>query len=175
MPAPPSQAARPMENNLSIYGPGFAIMRKNSLLFMASLAQGLSVIISYRKKCILVVKRRIPRTDANDSCHPASNNPVGLMSKRTIAANESVLRELDFRRKKNDTQKTKHIIAARSVGALGGTISKKTATAIMQTPARARLLNPAVLQSHQIIPIRMPRCIPERLIKCSRPVLRNAL
>ena len=120
------------------------------------------------------LKSIIPNTDANDNCQPASNKFVGLMSNRIIAASESVLMELERRRKKNDAQKTKPIIAALTVGALGGTIKRKTTIAIIQIAARARFINPAVLHSHQIIPTKIPRCIPERLIKCKRPVLRNA-
>jgi len=96
------------------------------------------------------------------------------MSNKMIAANDNVLTGLCLRRKKNDAQKTQPIIAALTVGALGGTINKKTAIAIIQIVARARFINPAVLHNHQIIPIKIPRCSPERLIKCSRPVLRNA-
>ncbi|GAI26058.1 unnamed protein product, partial [marine sediment metagenome] len=59
------------------------------------------------------------------------------------------------------------MIAALIVGALGGTINKKTARAIMQTVARVDFIRPAVLHSHQIIPIKIPKCNPERLIKCS--------
>ena len=175
MPAPPSHAARPVENNRNKYGPGLEIMRKNGFAFGAFTRQGKPVIFSYRKKWIRFAKSIIPSTDANDNCQPASNKDVGLISKRIIAANESVLRGLDLRRKKNDTQKTKHIMAALSVGGLGGTISRKRHIAIMQTIARARFINPAVLHNHQIIPIKIPRCIPERLMKCSSPVLRNAL
>ena len=149
-------------------------MRRNALAFCLSLFRNRSFTCSYMNTLIRSVRSIIPSTDANDSCQPASNNCVGLMSKRTIAANDSVLRGLDHRRKKNDTQKTQHIIAALSVGALGGTISKKTPIAIIQTTARARFIKPAVLHSHQIIPARIPRCIPDRLIKCSSPVLRKA-
>ncbi len=117
----------------------------------------------------------MPSTDANDNCQPASNNCVGLISKSIIAANDNVLYELAVRLKKNDAQKTKHITAALSVGALGGTINRKTAKTIIQTIALARLANPAVRHSSHTVPIKMPRCIPERLIKCSSPVLRNAL
>ncbi len=124
---------------------------------------------------IRCVKSTIPSTEVNDNCQPASNKFVGLISKRIIAASESVLMELGRRRKKKDAQKTKPIMAALKVGALGGTISKKTLIAMIQTIARAGFINPAVLQSHHTIPIKMPRCIPDRLIKCSRPVLRNAL
>ena len=97
------------------------------------------------------------------------------MSKRIIAANDNVLMGLGGRRKKKDTQKTQPIIAALNVGALGGTINKKIPIAIIQIAARARFIKPAVLHNHQIIPIKMPRCSPERLIKCSKPVLRKAL
>lgn len=45
------------------------------------------------------------------------------MSNRIIAANDNVLTGLCLRRKKNDAQKTKVIIAALTVGALGGTIN----------------------------------------------------
>ena len=75
----------------------------------------------------------------------------------------------------NETQNTKDMIAALIVGALGGMISKNTASAIMQITARAHFIRPAVLQSNHIIPIKIPKCNPERLIKCSKPVLRNAL
>ena len=117
----------------------------------------------------------IPSTEAKDNCQPASNRPVGLISRRIIAANDNVLSEFCLRRKKHDRQKTPTMIAALIVGGLGGTISRQTAVAIKHTAARLGFINPAVLHSHQIIPIKMPRCIPDRLIKCSRPVLRNAL
>ena len=67
-------------------------------------------------------------------------------------------------------QKTQHIIAALSVGGLGGTINRKMATAIIQMIARVGFIRPAVLHIHQIMPMKIARCIPERLIKCSRPV-----
>ena len=66
------------------------------------------------------------------------------------------------------------IIAALIVGALGGTISMKTPTAIAQMTARPGFIKPAVLAAHQIIPNRIPMCIPDRLTKCSSPVLRKA-
>ncbi len=174
MPTPPSQAVRLVENNLNKYGPGLEIMRKNGFVFGALLRQGKLDIFSYRKKWIRSQKSTSPSTDANDNCQPASNNCVGLMSKRIIAAKDNVLMGLGRRRKKNDTQKTQHIIAALNVGALGGTINKKITITIIQTTARAGFINPVVLHSHQIIPIKIPRCNPERLIKCSRPVLRKA-
>jgi len=156
--------------------PASKLMRKNGFVFRSFHTPGQTRYFFYIERSGFGGKKDIiPSTDANDNCQPASNNCVGLISKRIIAANESVLRGLDLRRKKNDTQKTKHIMAALSVGGLGGTISRKRHIAIMQTIARARFINPAVLHNHQIIPIRIPRCIPERLMKCSSPVLRNAL
>jgi len=175
MPAPPSQAVRLVENNRNKYGPGLEIMRKNGLVVGAFLPQGRPSIFSYKKRWVRSQKSTSPSTDANDNCQPASNKFVGLMSKRIIAANDNVLRELKRRRNKNDAQKAKPIIAALTVGALGGTINKKIPIAIIQTVARARFIKPAVLHNHQIIPTKIPRCIPERLIKCSRPVLRKAL
>ena len=150
-------------------------MRKNGLVFRAFLPQGRPVIFSYRKKWIRSQKSTSPSTDVNDNCQPASNKFVGLMSNRIIAANDSVLMGLERRRNKNDAQKTQPIIAALTVGALGGTINRKTTITIIQTVARARFIKPAVLHNHQIIPIKIPRCSPERLIKCSRPVLRKAI
>ncbi len=138
------------------------------------MSQELLVIFSYRKKCMRSQKSKIPSTVANDSCQPASNNPVGLISRRIIAAKDSEFKGLECRRKKNDIQNTQHIIAALNVGALGGTINKNTPITIIQMTARARFIKPAVLHSNHIIPTRIPRCIPERLIKCSRPVLRKA-
>ena len=173
MPAPPTHAVMPVENNRNKYGPGLETMRKNGLVFGGFLRQ--PVIFSYRKRWIRWQKSKSPSTDANDNCQPASNNCVGLISKRIIAANDNVLRELKRRRKRNDKQKIQPIIAALTVGALGGTINKKTAIAIIQMNARAGFIKPAVLHIHQIIPIKIPRCIPDKLIKCSRPVLRNAL
>ena len=122
-----------------------------------------------------MVSSKSPSTDANDNCQPASTKDVGLISRRIIAANDNVLRGFERRRKKNDRQKTQHIMAALIVGALGGTISKKIPITIIQIVARARFIRPASLHNHQTTPIKMPRCIPERLIKCSRPVLRKAL
>ena len=171
MPAPPTQAARPTENRLSKYGPGFEITRKNSFVFKIFSIQRLSAIFPYRMLSIRFVKSIIPRTEANDNCQPASNKPVGLMSSSIIAANDSVLRRLGDRRKKNDMQKTKHIIAALSIGALGGTIIKKIPITIIQIIARPRFIKPATLHNHQIMPAKMPRCSPERLIKCNKPVL----
>ena len=165
MPAPPSQAVRPVENSRNKYGPGLEIIRKNGFVIGALLYQGGLVIVSYRKKWIRWQKSTSPKTDANDNCQPASNKFVGLMSSRIIAASESVLMELGRRRKKKDAQKTKPITAALNVGALGGTISKKMLIAMIQIIARAGFINPAVLQSHHTIPIKIPRCIPERLIK----------
>ena len=133
-----------------------------------------SVIRSYMKKWIRSANRMIPSTAANDNCQPASNNCVGLINKRTIAANDNVLTGLGYRRKKTDAQNTQQIIAALKVGALGGTTIRKTATAMAQINARAGFMNPIVLHNHQIIPNIIPRCMPERLIKCSRPVLRKA-
>jgi hypothetical protein len=104
MPAPPTQAVMPVENNLNKYGPGLEITRKNGFVLSVFSNQELFVIFSYRKKWIRWQKSKSPSTDANDNCHPASNNCVGLMSKRIIAANDNVLIELERRRKKNDTQ-----------------------------------------------------------------------
>jgi hypothetical protein len=73
---------------------------------------------------------------------------VGLISKRIIAANDNVLTGLECLRKRNDVQKTQQIIAALSVGALGGTINKNKANAIKQMTARAGFIRPAVLDSH---------------------------
>ena len=157
MPAPASQAARPTENNLNKYGPGLETMRKKGLAFDFSLNQLWSVIFSYKKKWIRWAKSKIPSTEANDSCQPASNRDVGLMSKRIIAANDNVLTGSDFRRNKNDTQKTKEITAALSIGGRGETTSKKTIVAIMQTTDLAGLDNPIVLQTHHKIPIKIPR------------------
>ena len=175
MPAPDIQAVRLVENNLNKYGPGLEIMRKNGLVFGAFLPQGRPSIFSYRKRWVRSQKSISPSTDANDNCQPASNKFVGLMSKRIIAANDNVLTGLCLRRNKNDAQKTQPIIAALTVGALGGTINTKIHIAIIHITARARFISPAVLHSHQIIPIKIPRCSPERLIKCSRPVLRKAI
>ena len=175
MPVPPTQAARPIENNLNEYLPSLAIVRKNGLPLWVSLLQKWSVTFSYVKNSIRSAKSIIPSTDANDNCQPASNNCVGLISKRTIAANDNVLMGLECRRKKNDTQKIQTIMAARNTGALGGTINKNMPIATIQMTARAGFIKPAVLHNHQMIPIKIPRCIPDRLIKCSRPVLRNAL
>ena len=132
------------------------------------------VIFSYRKKWSRSVKSRSPNTEVNDNCQPASNNCVGLISNRIIAANDNELTGLEYLRKKTDAQNTQHIITALKVGALGGTTSRKTATAIAQMTALAGFRNPIVLDNHHIIPNKIPRCIPERLIKCSRPVLRKA-
>ena len=85
MPAPPSQAVRPVENNRNKYGPGLATMRKNGFAFGAFTRQGKPVIFSYRKKWIRWQKSKIPSTDANDNCQPASNKDVGLISRRIIA------------------------------------------------------------------------------------------
>ena len=104
MPAPPTQAVMPVENNRNKYGPGLEIMRKNGLVSGVFLPQDRPVIFSYRKKWIRWQKSKSPSTDANDNCQPASNNCVGLISKRIIAANDNVLIELERRRKKNDTQ-----------------------------------------------------------------------
>src|SRR4030042_5829199 len=121
MPAPPSHAARPMENNLNIYGPAFKTKRTNGFAPKAPLGRDKSVTRSYMKKWIRSANSTIPSTAANDSCQPASNNCVGLISKRIIAANDKVLTELECRRKKIDAQNTQHIIAALKVGARGGT------------------------------------------------------
>ena len=120
------------------------------------------------------VKSMIASTHANDNCHPASNNCVGLISRRIIAANDNVLTGLACRRNRIEAQKTQHMTAALIVGALGGTISRKMPTAVAQMTARVGFIKPAVLEAHQIIPKRIPMCIPERLIKCSSPVLRKA-
>ncbi len=141
------------------------------MVFCFSLILNQSVTFSYMKSSIRPVKSIIPSTDANDSCQPASKTWVGLISSRIIAANDKVLRGFVFRRKKKDAQKTQHIIAALNVGALGGTISKKIHIAIIQIIALVGFIKPIVLHSHQIIPAKIPRCIPERLIKCSNPVL----
>ena len=128
------------------------------------------------KASIRSVKRMIPKTEAKDNCQPASNNCVGrMMSSRMIAARDSVLIGLACRRSKIDVQNTQQIIAARTVGALGGTISRKTPTAMAQIAARTGFIKPMVLQNHQMIPTRIPRCIPDRLIRCSKPVRRKAL
>ena len=175
MPAPPSQAVMPVDNNRNKYGPGLEIMRKNDLVSGAFLAQGRPVISSYINKWIRLQNSKSPRTDANDNCQPTSNKCVGLINRRIIAAKDNVLSGSERRLKKNDKQKTKHIIAALMVGARGGTINKKITIAIIQIIARLRFINPAILHNHQIIPAKIPRCSPERLIKCNRPVLRNAL
>ena len=96
------------------------------------------------------------------------------MSNKIIADRESVFMELGWRLTKNETQNIKVIIEARSVGALAGTINKNKMTVDMQTAARAVFLKPAILQIHHIIPIRIPKCNPERLMKCRSPVLRKA-
>jgi hypothetical protein len=65
-------------------------------------------------------------------------------------------------------------MAALIVGALGGTIIRKTPTAIAQIIALGRFIRPAVLAASQIMPNKIPRCMPDKLIRCSRPVLRKA-
>ncbi len=97
MPAPPSQAVMPVENNRNKYGHGLEITRKNGLVLGVFSNQELFVIFSYRKKWTRWQKSKSPSTDANDNCQPASNNCVGLMSKRIIAANDNVLIELERR------------------------------------------------------------------------------
>ena len=174
MPALLSQAVRPVENNANKYGPGLETMRTNGFVIGIFSAHGREVIVSYKSEWIRLQKSTSPSTATNESCQPASNSWVGLMSKRIIAANESALTELCFRPKRREAQKTHPIMAALTVGALDGTMNKKTAIAIIQIIARPGLSRPAVLHSHQMIPIKIPRCRPERLMKCSRPVLWNA-
>ncbi len=122
-----------------------------------------------------LAKSKIPSTVANDSCHPASNNCVGLVSSSIIAASASVLKGLVCRRKRMDMQNTEQMTAALMIGALGGTMSRKMLIVIRQATARTGLFRPAILQIHHTIPARIPMCIPERLIKCNRPVWRKAL
>ena len=107
----------------------------------------------------------MPRTDANDNCQLTSKSSVGFMSNRITAAMDSEFKGFDCLRKKNDAQKTVHIIPARMAGAFGGTTSRKITAAIVQTAARAGFIRPAALQSHHIIPTRMAKFIPDRLIK----------
>lgn len=175
MPAPPNQAARPIENIVMTPLPSLFVICVRNLTSPDEMFQNQLPVFSCKKFPIQRVKNRIPRTVEKDNCQPASNKAVGLMSRRIIAANESVFRRFECRRKKTDTQKTKHIIAARCIGALGGTVSKKIPIEIIQIVARAGFIKPAAWHNRQIIQTKMPTCSPERLIKCSRPVLRNAL
>ena len=145
------------------------------LLFCGWVCERFRLSLSVIKKKIRYERRMIASTDAKDSWKPTSYSWVGLISSNIIAASESVLSGLALRRKISDRQKNQQIIAALSVGALGGTINRNRATEIAQTIALEVFSNPATLQSHQMIAARMPRCIPDRLIKCSRPVLLNAL
>ena len=149
-------------------------MRKNPLVFCLSLILNQSVPFSYMKSSIRLVKSKMPSTAANDNCQETSKSSVGFIIKRIIAASASELKGLLCRRKKNDKQKTRHIIAARNAGGFDGTTSTNIAAAIIQTTARARFIKPAVLHSHHIIPTRMPKFIPDRHTKCNSPVLRNA-
>ena len=72
-------------------------MRKNGFVSCLSLRQGKLVTFSYRKKWIRFAKSKIPSTVPKESCQPASNNCVGLISKRIIAANDNVLMGLEYR------------------------------------------------------------------------------
>ena len=175
MPELDRQAAKLTANIFTIHGPGLlGIIRKNILVLGVLLLEYGMIVVSFRKIAMRLVKRMMPRTAANDNCQLTSKSSVGFMSNRIMAAMDNEFRGFDCRRKKNDAQKTVHIMPARMAGAFGGTTSRKITAATIETAARAGFIRPAVLQSHHIIPIRIAKFIPDRLIKCNRPVWRNA-
>ena len=92
-----------------------------------------------------------------------------------MADSDSEFKEFVVLFMRNDRQNIQHIIAARMVGSLGGMARMNRDVIIIHIKARAGLVRPMVLQSHHIIANKMPKCIPDRLIKCSRPVFLNAM
>ena len=62
---------------------------------------------------------------ANDNCQPTSNNWVGWISSRTMAASDSEFSGFGRRRRRMDAQKVHTMTMARRIGGWGGTMSSK--------------------------------------------------
>ena len=115
------------------------------------------------------------RTAANESCQPGEKMKVGLISSITMAASESVFTGEGVFLKRNDVDIKMHIKAALRVGALGGTARINKIVNNMQMRALWGFRRPKVLQTNQTSEMIIPKCKPERLIKCRRPVFSKAL
>jgi hypothetical protein len=82
-----SQAATLTENAEPVTDAIFETNRPICLGSSENLNQ--SDAFSRKNESIGFVKSKIPKTDANESCQPASKRPVGFINSNTIAASAS--------------------------------------------------------------------------------------